>query len=80
MPQAGETRTGPRLVSTKQAKRLMAIATEVGWTKRELTNFLKTECHLKVAEGKHDDLYHLCLVVPRRDYDGIIDAIQAGTE
>lgn len=80
-PEAGRTdATGPRVVSTPQAKRLMAIATEVGWTKTELHHFLQTECKLKPAEGKADDAWHLCAVVPRRDYDGIIDAIQAGVE
>ena len=79
--EAGQTKaTGPRVVSTAQAKRLLAIATEVGWTKVELAHFLRTECKLKPAEGKPDDLWHLCQVVPRRDYDGLIDAVQSGVE
>ncbi len=79
--QAGQTRaSGPRKISEKQAKRLMAIAKQVGWTKQELFRYLKDTCKLRPAEGKPEDLWHLCVAVTMNNYDSVIGEIEQGTE
>lgn len=80
-PRAGSTSgTGARLISDPQAKRFLKIADEIGWKKHELIRFLREECKLKPAEGKPDDLWHLCVAIARTDYDKIVDDIQTATE
>ncbi|KKM18092.1 hypothetical protein LCGC14_1669180 [marine sediment metagenome] len=79
-PRAGSTSaTGARLISDLQVKRLLKIANSIGWKKHELLRFLREDCKLKPAEGKADDLWHLCAAITRSRYDQIINDIQTAT-
>lgn len=79
--QSGRTEaSGPRLITEKQAKRLLRIAADAGWKKHEVVAFLRDTCKISPAEGKPADQWHLSVAVPMKDYDTIVSDIQHGVE